>query len=278
MSATLANAALPDSMLVYTAEDKAIFDDYTNKFSERKNEPINELVMETGFYFLETPYVSYTLEVAKPAEKLIINLRELDCTTFTETCLALARTIKSENISLHTYAEELQKIRYRNGILHEFPSRLHYFSDWIYDNDSLGIVKNITKTEYNGDIFPVKFNIMTKLSKNYPQLADTTFLRQIGTIENEISQRTYYYLPKPRLDSIQIQDGDIIAMTVSGKGLDVMHMGIAVNINGQLYFMHASSTGKRVMITDLPFKEYSAAIKSNTGYMIARPIELRTKS
>ncbi|GHT57861.1 xylanase [Bacteroidia bacterium] len=258
-------------MLVYTAEDKAIFDDYANKFSERKNEPINELVMETGFYFLETPYVSYTLEVAKPAEKLIINLRELDCTTFTETCLALARTIKSENISLHTYAEELQKIRYRNGILHEFPSRLHYFSDWIYDNDSLGIVQNVTRTQYNGDVFPVRFTIMTRQSKNYPQLADTTFLRQINTIENEISQRTYYYLPKPRLDSVQIQDGDIIAMTVSGKGLDVMHMGIAVNINGQLYFMHASSTGKRVMITDLPFKEYSAAIKSNTGYMIARP-------
>ena len=271
---TFSYAALPDSMLVYTPEDKTIFEDYVAKFSFRKHLPINELVMETGFYFLETPYVNYTLEVAKPAEKLIINLRELDCTTFTETCLALARMIKSDKSSLKTYAEELQKIRYRNGILNEFPSRLHYFADWIYDNDNMGIVQDVTKTQYNGDIFPIKFNIMTKSSKNYPQLSDTLFLKQIGKIENEISQRKYYYLPKTRIDSLQIQDGDIIAMTVSGKGLDIMHMGIAVNINGQLYFMHASSTGKRVMITNLPFKEYSEAIKSNTGYMIVRPKEL----
>ena len=271
LSSAVSYAALPDSMLVYTPEDKEIFDDYVAKFVSRKHLPINKLVMETGFYFLETPYVNYTLEVAKPAEKLIINLRELDCTTFTETCLALARTMKSKNISLRTYAEELQKIRYRGGVLNEFPSRLHYFGDWIFDNHSMGIVEDVTKTHYNGDVFPVKFSIMTKAAKNYPQLSDTVFLRKIGEIENKISQRTYYYLPKTRIDSVQIQDGDIIAMTVSGKGLDIMHMGIAVNINGQLYFMHASSTGKRVMITDLPFKEYSGAIKSNTGYMIARP-------
>jgi len=274
LSSTFSYAALPDSMLVYTPEDKNIFDDYVKKFSLRKHLPMNELVMETGFYFLETPYVNYTLEVTKPAEKLIINFRELDCTTFTETCLALARTIKSDNISLTTYAGELQKIRYRNGVLNEFPSRLHYFSDWIFDNDSMGIIEDVTKKQYNGDLFPVKFTIMTKQSKNYPQLSDTLFLRKIGEIENDISQRTYYYLPKTRIDSLQIQDGDIIAMTVNGKGLDIMHMGIAVNIDKQLYFMHASSTGKRVMITNLPFKEYSEAIKSNTGYMIARPREL----
>jgi hypothetical protein len=38
--------------------------------------------------------------------------------------------------------------------------------------------------------------------------------------------------------------------------------------------MHASSKFKKVMITEVPFQEYLAAIKSNTGYMIARPMEL----
>ncbi len=269
----LSFASDTDSMLVYTAEDKAIFDDYISHFESRKYLPINQLIAETGFYFLETPYVNYTLEVAKPQEKLIINLRELDCTTFTETCLALSRTIKSNDISFERYAKELQNIRYRNGVLNGFESRLHYFSDWICNNDKMNIVRDVT-FENAGEPFPVTFNIMTKLSKNYPQLSDTTILNKITVIENTLSDCNYHYIPKGNLNSDMVRDGDILAMTVSGKGLDIMHMGIAIHINNDLYFMHASSTGKRVMITPLPFREYSGAIKSNTGYMIVRPMEL----
>ncbi len=262
-----------DLMMVYTPEDKAIFDDYVLHFESRKDLPVNQLMVETGFYFLETPYVSYTLEVAKPLEKLIINLRELDCTTFTETCLALSRTIKSNDVSFERYAKELERIRYRNGILDGYDSRLHYFSDWICDNDKLNIVKDVT-FEDGGIPFLVTFNTMTKLSKNYPQLADTTVLKKIAIVESSLNECMYHYIPKGQLDASKVLDGDIIAMTVSGKGLDVMHMGIAVHINNELYFIHASSTGKRVMVTYLPFKEYSAAIKANTGYMIVRPREI----
>jgi hypothetical protein len=259
-------------MVVCTLEDKAVFDDYLSKFKDKDSLPMGELMLQTGFYFLEDPYVSHTLEVAQP-EKLVVNLRQLDCTTFTESCLALARTIKAEcGPSFDTYLCELERIRYRLGILEDYTSRLHYFSDWIYDNNQKSIIKDMTK-ELRGEPFPIRADAMTRLSKNYPQLADSSYLKKIGKIQEEISSRSYYYIPKDRVDSVDIHDGDIIAMTVSGKGLDIMHMGIAIHNKGRLYFMHASSTGKRVMISELPFKEYLANIKSNTGIMVLRPLE-----
>jgi hypothetical protein len=270
-----AQQSLIDSIAVYTLEDKEIFDDYVKLFEPHKDLPMNQLVMETGFYFLETPYVNFTLEVAKPEEKLIINLRELDCTTFTEVCLALARTIKSEEISFEKYAAELMNIRFRNGVLDGYASRLHYFSDWIYDNKRLGIVSDVTK-KVGGINFPLTVNLMTRVSKNYPQLEDQDVFDKIADIEAKISKRRYNYIPKLKFNpsSSEIKDGDIIAMTVHGRGMDIMHMGIAVHIGDELHFMHASSKGKRVMITDETFKEYSDSIKSNTGYMIVRPLEV----
>jgi hypothetical protein len=176
--------------------------------------------------------------------------------------------------SIDNYACELMKIRYRNGNLDGYTSRLHYFSDWIYSNDKAGIVKDVTH-ESGGVHFPIMVDAMTRLSKNYVQLSDTSFVRRIAEIQKEISSRTYYYIPKTRIDSIDIHNGDILVLTVSGKGMDIMHMGIAVIKNNTVYFMHASSKFKQVMITEVPFKEYLAGIKSNTGYMIVRPQETK---
>ncbi len=65
-------------------------------------------------------------------EQLVINLTGLDCTTFLENSLALARCIKKGTTSFEDYLEELQFIRYRDGVIDGYTSRLHYFSDWIY--------------------------------------------------------------------------------------------------------------------------------------------------
>ena len=265
--------------MVYTPEDRAIFDDYIAIFHVKKDLPMNQLVLETGFYFLETPYVNFTLEATNPDEKLIINLRELDCTTFTETCLALARTLKSGDISFERYAKELMLLRFRGGILDGYASRLHYFSEWLSDNVSLGIIEDITQ-EAGGIHFPLTLNLMTRVSRNYPQLSDPLVLKQIAEKEVRLSSRTYYYIPKAGIDAAKpfIRDGDILSMTVSGRGMDIMHMGFAVHIDNDLYFIHASSTNKRVVVTQVPFTEYLAGIRTNTGIMIARPLELQATS
>ncbi len=268
---TLSAQWLPDSMVVYTEGDKEIFEDYVEKFLPRKDSSMNQLMLETGFYFLGTPYVSYTLEVTD-TEKLIVNLRQLDCTTFTETCLALVRTIKSQP-TFENYLCQLQKIRYRDGLLEDYASRLHYFSDWIYNNDENGIVKNLTQ-ELGGIPYPLYVNVMTRFRNKYVHLKDNDSLCvKIDTLEKQISAREYFYIPKAQIDSIDIHEGDIMAMTINGKGLDIMHMGIAVKKDERLYFMHASSVGKEVMITAVPFTEYLAGIKSCWGCMILRPLE-----
>ncbi len=263
---------LPDSMLVYTPEDKEIFNDYIIKFSDKKDLAIGNLLLKTGEFLLNTPYVNFTLEETAPAEKLIINLRELDCTTFTETALALSRTLKSDNQTFENYCKELCKIRYRGGEMNGFVSRLHYFSDWIYDNEQMGIVKNITK-QAGGQPFNVTAYLMSKVSKNYRQLvADTTLIAPIKEIEEEITNRKHYFIPKTALKASKIQNGDILAMTTRGKGIEIMHMGLAVKRDGKVYFMHASSKEKRVMITEVPFVNYLRTLRSNTGFMIIRPV------
>ena len=267
-----AQAFLPDSMVVCTDEDKAIFDDYVQKFLPCRDSSMNWLMLHTGFYFLGTPYVSYTLEVTD-TEKLIVNLRQLDCTTFTETCLALARTIKNDcGPTFDAYICELTKIRYRYGLLEDYTSRLHYFTDWIHNNNDMDIVRDLT-VELGGIPYPMYVNTMTRLRNKYVHLKDNDdFCARIDTIEKEISAREHFYIPKNRIDSVEVKEGDIVAMTISGKGLDIMHMGIAVIKEDRLYFMHASSVGKEVMITLVPFYDYLCGIKSCTGCMVLRPL------
>lgn len=99
---------LENSDITYTEQDAAIFADIVERFQDEADQPINVLIPEIGKYFLGNEYVAHTLEVNEE-EKLIVNLRELDCTTYAENLLALARTLKSENQSFEQFAEEIKK-------------------------------------------------------------------------------------------------------------------------------------------------------------------------
>ncbi len=46
-----------------------------------------------GNFFEDSPYAEHSLE--HEPEALVVNLREFDCTTFVESCLAISRTIRS---------------------------------------------------------------------------------------------------------------------------------------------------------------------------------------
>ena len=74
------------------------------------------LVLYYAHQFLGIPYVGHTLEVNK-REELVVNLRELDCTTFVETATALALTTMHGGTTWQDYLQWLQTIRYNNGKL-----------------------------------------------------------------------------------------------------------------------------------------------------------------
>ena len=237
--------------------------------------PINEVITEIGKSFLKTDYVANTLE-KEGDEQLVINLSGLDCTTFLETSLTFARCIKKGKTSFEDYQNELTFIRYRNGKLDKYPSRLHYFSDWIYNNQQKGIVKDITE-EIGGTEITFNLNFMSENPKYYKQLQENPeFIPVIRSQEKEINSRQYYYIPENDIEKLEskIQTGDLIALTTSEKGLDIGHVGIAIKTDsGRIHFLHAPLADSKVQITETPLSDYTKKIKKHTGIIVLRVIE-----
>jgi len=238
-----------------------------------KDKPINEIVAEIGKSFIGLDYESGALDKLSD-EKLTINLQGLDCYTFIENSLALARCIKNGKTEFEDYLKEIRNIRYRNGKIEDYASRLHYFTDWIFDCSERGIVKDVTK-ELSGIPYRKIINFMSAHTAAYKQLKDNMELTaKIALLEKEISARKYYYIPKESITDVeaQIQNGDLIAITTSIEGLDVSHLGIAVKKNdGKIYLMHAPAPGKKIQISGQALADYLYANKKQTGIIVVRP-------
>lgn len=262
---------------IYTQDDVRIFNQIMSFADEKElcKKPINEVIIEIGKSFLNTKYVPHTLE-SDGEEQLVINLNGFDCTTYLETSLAFARCVKKGKTSFQDYQNELNLIRYRDGKLEHYPSRLHYFSDWIYNNQQKGIVKDITK-EIGGKPITFKLNFMSENPKYYKQLKENPdFISLIRKQEQEINTRQYYYIPEKDIEKIEdkIKEGDLIAISTNDKGLDIGHTGIAVKSGkGRIHFLHASTNGYKVQITDSPLSEYVRKNKKHSGIIVLRLIE-----
>lgn len=262
---------------IYTQDDVRIFNQIMSFADEKElcKKPINEVIVDIGKSFLNTKYVSHTLE-SDGEEQLVINLTGFDCTTYLETSLAIARCLKKGKTGFQDYQNELNLIRYRDGKLEHYPSRLHYFSDWIYNNQQKGIVKDITK-EIGGKPITFRLNFMSENPNYYKQLKENPdFISLIKKQEQEINTRQYYYIPERDIEKIEdkIKDGDLIAISTNDKGLDIGHTGIAVKSgDGRIHFLHASTNGYKVQITDSPLSEYIKKNKKHSGIIVLRLIE-----
>ncbi|MGE4586344.1 MAG: N-acetylmuramoyl-L-alanine amidase-like domain-containing protein, partial [Mangrovibacterium sp.] len=154
--------------LIYFREDSLLTEDLLRRFSDCREEPVASLLVEIGRSLVGTPYVSHTLENGIE-EKLVVNLRELDCTTFAENCLALARTIRSGETQFGYFVRELQHIRYRDGLRQGYLSRLHYFSEWIGNNVQKGLIAE--PAACFGSTLDVQVGFMYAHSGNYSVLS-----------------------------------------------------------------------------------------------------------
>jgi len=228
------------------------------------------LMAALGRTFVGTPYVPQTLE-APGEERLVINLRALDCVTFVENMLALARTARAGG-SFPEFARELERIRYRTGSVAGYPSRLHYFSEWIDANAARGIVRNISR-ELGGVRDPEPLNFMSLHRDAYRQLADDSTYQAILAQEVRLSAVPRYYLAASAIAgaAAAIRDGDIIAATSSLPGLDVAHTGLAIWQDGALHLMHAPLVGDSVEISEQPLAVRVQRLRTQDGIMVARP-------
>jgi hypothetical protein len=233
---------------------------------------IGDLMMKVAEEFRGTPYVGGTLE-GEP-EMCRVDLSGMDCVTFYEYCLCIARMIKLGKSDLQELINELTYVRYRDGVLGDYSTRLHYTSDWIDNNVKKFIVKDITK-EIGGELFNFNVDFMSNHPQYYPALKnDPEMVRKIAKIEEEINSRQHYYIPREKVKRTEqfLQNGDIIALATDKKGLDYAHTGLAyVQQDYQARLFHASSKQKKVML-DVRLYQYIANIKSDIGITVARPI------
>ena len=251
-------------------QDKIIFEHYRKHIDPIRSKSKELILQQTAEFFLNAPYVAGTLD-KNDTERLVINLREFDCVTFVETVIALANTVVSDDLSFDNFASQLKRIRYRNGVVDGYDSRLHYTSDWIYDNVKKKILSEASLRL--GGISETKtIDFMTTHRTAYRLLeTDDQMLERIRNIEGEINARGgFYYLPKEKLESakVDIPHMAMIAFTTSIKGLDTTHTGFAYKKDGKLTFIHASSAKNKVIIDEKTLSEYCKGQKSCTGIMV----------
>lgn len=232
----------------------------------------NERISFIAHQFLGLPYVAHTLE--GNTEKLSVNVDQLDCTTFVETVIAMAYTVGEGRTSWRDYIHNLEKIRYRDGKLNGYSSRLHYISDWITDNQYRGNLTEVT-TNFPGAIHKVKtLDFMTSHRDSYKALSDSIEFEKMKNVEIGYHNHRFPYIKTSTLRSKSVRkllkEGDIIALTTNMNGLDVSHMGLITIVNGVPHLMHASMKEMEVIIDLLPLHKYLSNSKSLTGIRVIR--------
>lgn len=253
--------------------DRALFEARVAGLHQVQGRDLGDSLVQVGKTFLGIPYVEKTLEIG-PTESLVVNLRGLDCTTFVENVLAFGLLLKSGESRFEDFTDHLRHIRYRDGELQGYPSRLHYFTDWIRNNEAKGLVRDIS-AELGGMELEKPLDFMGTHRELYPFLASEENFGAMLQVEADLAQHSLCYLPQSQIREREhlILPGDIIALATSVKGLDVTHTGLAVRSgDGRLHLLHASSSKGMVEITQEPLVDYLKDIKGNIGIIVARPL------
>lgn len=231
---------------------------------------MGEIVQAIADNFLGKPYAAGLLDKSGE-EKLIVTLNKFDCVLFVETVLAIARGVAVQDYDYQNFVNRIEEQRYLNGKMNGYCSRLHYFSDWINDNQKRQTVENIT-AELGGVPMNKTLNFMSQHRSSYPQmLKDEATYQCIVSQEADLAKTTVNYIPTNRIKSVysQLKPGDIVAVATDVKGLDVTHTGLVYrNADGNMGLIHASPAGEVTVAYDL--QRYISRVESAIGIVVAR--------
>ena len=226
--------------------------------------------------FLGVPYVAHTLEV-NDDERLVVNTRQLDCTTLVETVTALKLCAQDGKKRFADYEEALRRLRYRQGRLAGYPSRLHYFTDWIADKEQMQIVEDVREPNPPFTaVQTVDVSYMSKHPNAYKALKNhPAMVSDIRTTEQALTGLRVRYIPKRQLRNHAllrqvVKDGDILAITCNKPGLDIAHLGFAVWRRDGLHLLNASMLHKKVVEEPLTLYQYMLRHKTFTGIRVVR--------
>jgi hypothetical protein len=216
-----------DSMLRVNAENDLRITDRINLYSEM---------------FLETPY-SWTATGDGPYALLetypLVNFQETNCMVYCEHVLALSISDSWDN-----FFNNLQQIRYKDGLI-GMKTRNHYtMADWLPENN--WILDNVSAKvggEYTASM------TRTISHENFFKGKGMDDLRYIK-LDRSI---TVEYVPMEHMADVKsrVKDGDIVAMLYANKdNVFSAHMLMIVEKDDELYFREASTTNYSTFETE----------------------------
>ena len=237
--------------------------------------PIGERMGRVGLELVGTPYVAFTLETEEPVEYCTVDLEGLDCVTFFESALNMARVIP-HGLTRERLVAAVRQTRYRNGHQGDYTTRLHYTEDWIADNARKGIVREITSELPGAEPFNQTVGFMSTHPNSYKQLkANPTLVPAIAAMEARVNARPKTYVPRERVADAEplLQTGDIIGLCASQKGIDIAHTGLAYRDgDGMLRFFDATNAPGRNDVKVGARLSERLDPKHHTGIVVARPL------
>ena len=236
---------------------------------------VGALMQALGHHFRGRPYLEGTLDTGS-TETLVVRLDGFDCVTFIETTLALARGIKANDSTYAGFASRMAEQRYRDGTLQGYCSRLHYFTEWLADNEQKGIVDRLDDT-LGGRRLPDTLNFMSTHRSSYDRFATNDSLYACvqsmeDTLRAQQDADPVRYVPQDSIRAVydQLRAGDIVGIATSIDGLDISHTGLVyAHDDGNKGFLHASLSNGVVVLPDL--QRYIQKIDHQIGIVVARP-------
>lgn len=216
-------------------------------------------------------YVAGLLDEPR-VETLVVTLQGSDCVLFVEHAVAMTMTTMQGTSSYDVFVDNLALLRYGDGVIDGYASRLHYFSDWLQTNARSGRIALLFQQDNLPELQDVYF--MSENREAYWQLAENDSLYTLMRIrETELnSLNTLRYIPQERIQEFEslMQTGDILSFVTTIGGLDISHTAIVNKEGDRAGFWHASTTGS-VIEDERTIYEYTRNRGNIKGIILARP-------
>jgi hypothetical protein len=241
-----------------------------------EEEDFGMIIQAVGRQLRGAPYVAGMLDASED-ETLIADLTAFDCVLYVENVLALARGIAIGDTTFAGYLRQVESLRYRAGEMSGYCSRLHYFTEWIHDNEQRGVVRDVT-AEIGGVRYEKEIDFMSTHRESYPRMASDETYACIVEMEGGLRGLDLFYIPKAEIAEHyhSLRPGDIIATATHIDGLDVTHTGFVYRTEGgRTAFLNASLSGEVLIAPDLA--SYVQGVRAQTGIIVARPVDPRSR-
>lgn len=200
-----------------------------------------------------TPYVIFCLGEGPEGtydKDPLLDIARVDCMTFCEQTLAISISGGYEE-----FFYNLQRIRYRDGVI-GMKTRNHYtIVDWLPNNAWL--LEDVT--ELIGGPFS------RPMTKTIDRAKDLASMGCIDVWDVPPPQTMMVkYIPKESLGQVEgnLRGGEIVSLIQNREGIFSSHMGIiAKNRQGEIIFRHGSRTAGKVV--DEPYQELVDRLLNN---------------